>query len=721
MSAIPKRLGLLVLALAGCGKFADSVFCASAGCDWKPGEWERIAALANPGAPPPDLSNEWRDNSNALELGKKFFFDTAFSGNATQKDAIKRDSPPARAAKDEPIGIACVTCHDLARGGADVSSSPGHVSVGAGWTDVNALSVLNSAYRQVVFWNGRADSLWALNAIVAESSTTLNGNRLKTAHEIATRYADPYQRAFGFLDVAAIASLPANGKPNDAVYDALDPDTKDMVTRVLVNWAKAIAVYEYQLISRDSPFDRFVAEGPGSTAISAAAQRGARLFVGKAACVDCHSGAQLTDDLFHNVGVPQTGLAVPTTADCPAPNPPANPPGSSACDCSDGSIGPCAPWGAWDGLNKLQSSKWLRTEKWSGDRTDTSRNAYLQRGKNLTDALKGAWRTPSLRNVALTAPYMHDGRYATLQDVVWHYNSGAQGAGPEQVGALAPQIRPLLLTDAEQGDLVAFLESLTGAPLDPEMIMDPASVGGGTPGTGGAGGAGGSVGSSGLAGISGPGTGGRPMTGAGGTITGAGGSGGPTLRPQVCTGAPPSSPVIADFEDAVPVDPTVPFIFGTPPRLTGRAFVRTSSANVPPPLVQLGNGLTGKRALVIVRPPQPPGSPTDYYEFGLMFDDCVDASAFSAVQFSATNAVGCAVDVSAISRPNVAGAQDVRGTCTLAPCDPPLTTTALAGFVRVPLASGTSFDPRSMIGIRWRVPGSCVLSAIIDDILFVNP
>ena len=71
-----------------------------------------------------------------------------------------------------------MTCHDLERGGADVSSSPGHVSVGAGWTDVNALSVLNSAYRQVVFWNGRADSLWALNAVVAESSTTLNGNRL---------------------------------------------------------------------------------------------------------------------------------------------------------------------------------------------------------------------------------------------------------------------------------------------------------------------------------------------------------------------------------------------------------------------------------------------------------------------------------------------------------------------------------------------------------------
>ena len=78
-------------------------------------------------------------------------------------DAIKRASPPARAPKGQPLGISCATCHDLARAGVDTTSVPGHVSVGAGWTDVNALPVVNSAYRPVVFWNGRADSLWALN------------------------------------------------------------------------------------------------------------------------------------------------------------------------------------------------------------------------------------------------------------------------------------------------------------------------------------------------------------------------------------------------------------------------------------------------------------------------------------------------------------------------------------------------------------------------------
>lgn len=716
MSAIPKRLGLLVLALAGCGKFADSVFCASAGCDWKPGEWERIAALANPDDPPPDLSNEWRDNPIAVALGKEFFFDTAFSGNASQKDAIKRDSPPARAAKGEPIGIACVTCHDLERGGADVSSSPGHVSVGAGWTDVNALSVLNSAYRQVVFWNGRADSLWALNAMVAESTTTLNGNRLKTAHEIATRYARQYQQAFGPLDVTTIASLPANGKPGDAAFDTLSSGAQDMVTRVLVNWAKAIAAWEYKLISRDSPFDKFVTEGPSSTAISPAAQRGARLFVGKAACVDCHSGPQLTDELFHNVGVPQTGLTVPTIADCLEKD--------AGCDCSTNKTQSCPPWGAWDGLNKLKTTKWPRTDPVWGNKDDSSRASYvLPTDKYPPELLKGAWRTPSLRNVALTAPYMHDGRYKTLEDVVWHYNSGGRLAGPEQVGALAPQIRPLLLTDAEQADLVAFLESLTGAPLDPDMIREPALPP--PEGAGGAGGAGGSVGSTGLAGISGPGAGGYPMTGAGGSggmggsVTGAAGMGAPALRPQTCTGAMPASPVIADFEDAVLVSPAVPFIFGTPPRLTGRAFFRTSSASVPVPMVRLTNGLGSKSALSISRTAHAaPGSP-DYVDVGLMFDDCVDARAFGSIQFNAASA-GCIVQFGAISRPNVAGSQDTRGTCSTASCDPPLMAIALSGSVRVPLPA-SSFDPRSVIGVIWRIPDSCGLTAAIDDIQFVNP
>ena len=105
MNSIPKRLGLCVLALAGCGKFADDLFCTSEGCAWKEGEWERVASLANPGPPPLDPSNKYVGNPAAELLGQAFFFDPAFSGLPTQVDAINRPSPPARTPACQPLGI----------------------------------------------------------------------------------------------------------------------------------------------------------------------------------------------------------------------------------------------------------------------------------------------------------------------------------------------------------------------------------------------------------------------------------------------------------------------------------------------------------------------------------------------------------------------------------------------------------------------------------------
>ena len=90
------------------------------------------------------------------------------------------------------------------------------------------------------------------------------------------------------------------------------PLISDVVTQVLVNFGKAIAAYENKLVSLEAPFDRFVHEGKDSTAISPAAKRGARLFVGKASCIDCHNGPMLTDKGFHNIGIPQVGDHVPT-------------------------------------------------------------------------------------------------------------------------------------------------------------------------------------------------------------------------------------------------------------------------------------------------------------------------------------------------------------------------------------------------------------------------
>jgi cytochrome c peroxidase len=116
----------------------------------------------------------------------------------------------------------------------------------------------------------------------------------------------------------------------------------------------------------------------------------------------------------------------------------------------------------------------LRTSKFSDappNAPDESRSAYLD--IPLTDDLVGKWRTPSLRDVALTAPYMHDGSLATLEDVVWHYNTGGAAESGERVGVPAAELKPLDLTDDEVADLVAFLGTLTGAPLNTAIISAP--------------------------------------------------------------------------------------------------------------------------------------------------------------------------------------------------------------------------------------------------------
>src|SRR5262249_23598150 len=147
-------------------------------------------------------------------------------------------------------------------------------------------------------------------------------------------------------------------------YDCMDATDKTVVTRAYVNFAKAIAAYEATLISRDSAFDRFVAAGPESALISDEAKRGARLFVGKAACFECHNSPLFSDNRFHNVGVPQEGAAVPTEADCVA---------GAVCDCVAGTN--CLPWGAWDGLKKLSSNGFTRVGPFSDATSDTSRQA----------------------------------------------------------------------------------------------------------------------------------------------------------------------------------------------------------------------------------------------------------------------------------------------------------------------------------------------------------
>jgi cytochrome c peroxidase len=522
---VPRRvLFTLVglLSMTGCHA-VDKLFCTGAGCEWTKEEWTRVQSLSNPADPlglptlPDDPSNAYLSNPALVELGRHFYFDPRFSGNATLTDSIGRPVPYARAAKGSPTGVACADCHNPIRAGGDFTSAPNTVSIGAGWYDVNGEQTVNAVFfsdgvfpggHSLLYWNGRTDSLWAQAAQVNESSISMNGDRANTFWVILkdARYLSAYNDIFRPgepLDPSQYSGdvIPRHARPDkfnaalNEAWSCLSTDNKALLTRVQVNFGKAIEAYERTLLGGNSAFDRFVREGKDSDAISPQAKRGARLFVGKASCIDCHNGNLMSDGDFHNIGIPQTGDHVPTVDDCPH--------GSARCDCTPGSeTSTCAPSGAWSGLKKLveggavvantpasrfATTSFTRNSEWS-DYPPPDGYYCIQKDVSY----KGAWRTPSLRDVAITAPYMHDGYYKTLEDVVWHYNNGgtASGTNPfpteppppsDAADAGAPaypectptgrpvgraaQIKPLALTQEEMADIVEFLKTLTSEPL----------------------------------------------------------------------------------------------------------------------------------------------------------------------------------------------------------------------------------------------------------------
>jgi len=194
---------------------------------------------------------------------------------------------------------------------------------------------------------------------------------------------------------------------------------------------KAIASFERTLVTGDSPFDRW-RFGGDEQAMSAAQKRGFVIFVGKGRCVSCHrieqTTALFTDNRFHNIGV-----------------------GFKAIREREAKV----------------AREFLRAKHAGAnvDKTVLTDKAASELGRfavseDLTAV--GAFKTPTLRNIALTAPYMHDGSLATLEEVVQFYNNGGRLKKTDPLSPfLSGGIRPLNLDRQEQADLVAFLEALT--------------------------------------------------------------------------------------------------------------------------------------------------------------------------------------------------------------------------------------------------------------------
>ncbi|MGH7307368.1 MAG: cytochrome-c peroxidase [Candidatus Rokuibacteriota bacterium] len=317
--------------------------------------------------------------------------------------------------------IACATCHVPERAWTD--SRPR--AVGLERLDRNTPTVLDAGLHRWFSWDGRSDSLWSQSVKPILDPREMGASAPLVAALVG---ADP---TIGCLYERAYASRP------DRQAGADDE-------RVLVNVGKALAAFLESVRSGRTAFDEFrdaLARGDRSAAArySQAAQRGLKIFVGAGNCSVCHFGPHFTNGEFHDVGVPF--LLAPGRVDA----------------------------GRHEGLKRLRADRFNLLGPYSDDPTGAS--ATKTRHVEPHHANYGQFKTPSLRNVALTAPYMHDGRYATLRDVVRHYST----LDMERLHTHGEQLlRPLRLSAAEIEDLAAFLESLTDESLtDPRATARP--------------------------------------------------------------------------------------------------------------------------------------------------------------------------------------------------------------------------------------------------------
>ncbi|MBS1152476.1 MAG: cytochrome-c peroxidase [Myxococcaceae bacterium] len=305
--------------------------------------------------------------------------------------------------------IACANCHVTEKAFTD-----GPLKTSKGINDLtgtrNAPTVVNAAYFTAQFWDGRSPSLedQALHPFVNPVEMGLKDHQ----PILALVRTDPeYQPAFEQVF----------GKKGDAI-------TMKEVTQ-------AIASFERTQIAGNSPFDRFYFSGE-EKALNAAQQRGLALFIGKGRCVSCHvieqTTALFTDHRFHNVGIGITEIQ----ADAPAL--------------------------ATEFLKTRATLAEVDVKVLSDKRTSELGRLVVTR--TFDDI--GSFKTPTLRNAALTAPYMHDGSLKTLREVMVHYNNGGvTKKGAKVNDFLSGGILPLELTDKELDDLVAFMDALTSPEL----------------------------------------------------------------------------------------------------------------------------------------------------------------------------------------------------------------------------------------------------------------
>ena len=389
---------------------ALTAVAATVGDRWSAKEAEQLRELSISELEPlqADPTNRVADDPRAVQLGHRLFFDTRLSSNGK---------------------VSCATCHLPEREFQDDKA----LANGVGVTDRRTMPIAGTAHSPFLFWDGRKDSQWAQALGPLESPVEHGGTRAQYAHVIATHYRADYEKVFGALpDLKGIPQVagPVEDKAAKGAWDGLTAAQRDAVTGIYVNIGKAIAAYERRIQYGPSRVDQYI-DGARNV-LTADEKAGLRLFIGKANCTQCHNGPLLTNNEFHNTGVPVSAVPTPDR-------------------------------GRIAGTKKVLHDEFNCRSRWSdASPKQCSELEFLVANGH---QLERAFKVPSLRNVAERAPYMHAGQLATLRDVLNHYNSAPAAPSGHT------EVKPLKLSKDELRQLEAFLKALSGGTSAPKQLL----------------------------------------------------------------------------------------------------------------------------------------------------------------------------------------------------------------------------------------------------------
>jgi cytochrome c peroxidase len=339
---------------------------------------------------PAAKGNTFADDEPAAVLGMKVFYDNRFSRSGS--------------------GVACVSCHDPEHAFTENKATSHTIREIAR----NAPDLINAAwYTQSHFWDGKVDNLWSAPLFTFEQEDEMGSTRLRVVHTLASIYKMRYEKIFGPMpDFSDLKRFPASGKPGTPEFDSMSAQDQAQIDQVYANLGKALEAYIRKLAAGRAPFDDFINGSVGS--LSPDARRGMVAFT-KYACDSCHSGATFTDESFHDLGYP-----------------------TKARDPKD----PARAGGI------EFAKRWPFTANSRFAEPKAAEAATVSSTANRGDL--AGFRTPTLRNVAATSPYGHDGQFQSLEAVI---DAHVQ---------VLPKREPIAAQDKR--DIVQFLHALSGLP-----------------------------------------------------------------------------------------------------------------------------------------------------------------------------------------------------------------------------------------------------------------